>query len=80
MEIDYSKLNRTERVIKYLQENGSIEPIQAWKDLGIYRLSACILELRKSGCNIITKRKNSLNRFGESCKFACYVLKPNEVN
>ena len=57
METDYSKLTRTVRVNKYLQEHGSIEPIQAWKDLGIYRLSACILELRKSGYNIIKKEK-----------------------
>ena len=80
METDYSKLTRTERVNKYLQEHGSIEPIQAWKDLGIYRLSAGILELRKSGYNIITKRKDSLNRFGEACNFACYILEPNEVS
>ena len=74
------KTTQTERLINYLRDNKSIDPLESWKELGIYRLSACILELRKSGCNIITKRKNSLNRFGESCKFACYVLKPNEVN
>ena len=80
METDLSQLNKQERVFTYLKEHGSVEPIEAWRELGVYKLSAVILELRKAGHEIVTERRNSLNRFGELCNFAHYVLEDKDGN
>lgn len=70
--------NQKERLLDYLQKNGSINPLEAWKELGIYRLSATILELRKQGHIIETTRMDVKNRFNEKCHVAKYVYKGTE--
>ena len=34
------KQTQAERLLAYLQQHGSITPMQAWQELGIYRLAA----------------------------------------
>lgn len=63
------------RLYKYLSSKGKITPIEAWQELGIYRLSDTILKLRKEGFEIETKMTNSLNKFQEKVNFATYILK-----
>ena len=74
----YKEMTQDERVAHWLRTHGEIEPITAWSQLGIYRLSAVILRLRQEGMNIKTDKKDVLNRFGEACKFANYILKDAE--
>ena len=64
-----------ERVLDYLKDNGSVQPLQAWKDLGVYRLSSVIHRLRKKGWNIATERVGVLNQFDERCLVANYKFK-----
>lgn len=64
-----------ERVLKRLQQNGKINPLEALTDLGVYRLSDTIYKLRGLGYEIITKQTSSFNRFKEKVRFATYVLK-----
>ena len=65
--------NQNERLIDYLKEHGKINPLQAWQELGIYRLSARIACIKAMGSIITTHRVNQPNRFGELCHFAEYV-------
>jgi hypothetical protein len=65
-------MTQDERLLDYLKDNNEIDPLEAWKELGIYRLSACIFRLRKQGHNIISNRKKVHNRFGENCNVARY--------
>lgn len=44
------------KVLKFLQEYGSINPLEAWKFCGSYRLSAVIYNLKKEGYKFDTKR------------------------
>ena len=46
--------NKQERLMRYLQEFGSITSLEAISELGDTRLSATIFELRKKGINIIS--------------------------
>lgn len=69
-----NKLTQAERLLNYLQSNNHIEPLRAWTELGIYRLSARINELRHLGYDIETTRTSSVNKFGETCYYAEYVL------
>jgi hypothetical protein len=62
-------------LIEYLEENGSITPLEALSELGIYRLSGRIYDLRQMGYQIKTdmvpvkaKRRNKV------CQVASYSL------
>lgn len=68
------KNTQKDRLIKYLAENESINPLTAWVNLGIYRLSAVIFLLREDGFNIETDKIEVKNQFGESCRVANYKL------
>ena len=66
---------QNERLAEYLEQNESINPMQAWIELGIYRLSARCHDLRhKFGMNIKTSTVTVENQFGEDCHVAEYRL------
>lgn len=65
-------MTQPEMVKKYIEDFGSITPLQALADLGVYRLSACIFKLRKSGVAIITETEKSINRYGKPMKYGRY--------
>ena len=67
-------MTQKERLLDYLKAFQRINPLDAWKHLGIYRLSAVVYDLRKDGHKIETARKAVQNRFGEECVVAEYVL------
>lgn len=62
-----------QRLLKAL-EQGPVNPLQAWCDLGIYRLGARILDLRRVGHAISRATVAVKNQFGESCRVAEYRL------
>jgi hypothetical protein len=72
-------MSQIDRVLSHLKEKGKIQPLEAWRDLGIYRLSAVIYELRQEGHKIATKRVEVVNRFGESAFIAEYSLEIENV-
>ena len=74
--------NKTQEVLKYLQKNKSITSWNAIDAFGATRLSGIIYRLKKQGYNIITKREEVVDRYGNTCQFARYVYlgkeqKPN---
>jgi hypothetical protein len=64
---------QTERLAAWLRAHGSITPLEAWSELGIYRLAARINDLRKQNVPIDTETVTVRNRFGEPCTVARYV-------
>lgn len=62
------------RLLKHLKQHKSINPLEAWEKLGIYRLSAVIFKLREH-FEIKTEVQNSLNKFQEKVQFAKYIFK-----
>ena len=68
------KLRQWERVLKYLDDFGSITPLEALADLGIMRLGARIYDLRKKGYAIIRETEKSHNRYGQPVRYARYRL------
>ena len=53
---------------------GPVNPLKAWADLGIYRLSARVLDLRSKGIEIKTRPLQVTNQFGEPTRVAEYYL------
>ena len=68
--------NQETRLLHYLESNKKISPMEAWTELGIYRLSDVVFKLRNKNYEIETERKSVLNRFDEPCSFAEYTLLP----
>lgn len=68
------KNTQKHRLIKYLAKNESINPLKAWTELGIYRLSDAVYRLRNDGFNIETEKLTVKNKFGENCVVANYKL------
>ena len=62
--------NQEERLLDYLKVNEKISPMEAWTELGIYRLSDVVFKLRNKNFEIETERKSVMNRFDEPCNFA----------
>lgn len=70
---------QAQRVLDYIEQFGSITSLDAFKDLGITRLSAVVFDLRKEGYNVQSETIGAKNRFGEIAHFSKYFIpKENE--
>ena len=69
------KLTQKDKILRHLNEVGSINPLQALREYSIMRLATRVWELKDEGYNISTTMKSSTNRFGEKVRYAEYELK-----
>lgn len=67
-------MTQCDRVLKYMQDFGTITPLQALGDLGVMRLGARIWDLRRDGHRITRRMVSGKNRYGEIVSFAEYKL------
>jgi hypothetical protein len=67
-------MTQNERLLVHLNTGASITPMEAWRELGIYRLGARVFDLRKQGNKVEKKTAVVMNRFGEECHVAKYRL------
>lgn len=70
------KLTQCMKIVKYMNDFGSITPVQAMQDLGVMRLAARISDLEAEGWNIEHERESGKNRYGKKVSYARYRLKP----
>lgn len=68
-------MKQTERLLAHFERNGSITPMQALSELGIYRLGARVYDLREAGHDIATHRFEVADRHGSISRPAKYVYK-----
>ena len=58
-------------VLKYIDDFGSITPLEAMRDLGIYRLSARVWDIEHiDGIKLKHKTEASKNRYGKPIRYA----------
>lgn len=69
-----SKPTQNERILRYIDEFGSITQLEALKDLGVMRLASRISDLRKQGYPIESTVETVKNRYGEPCYIKRYSL------
>jgi len=67
------------RILRHLQDCGSITPLDALREYGVYRLSAIIHTLRNEGNNIGTEMVKFTNRYGKPNNYAKYTYSVAEV-
>ena len=70
-------MTQREQIIDYLNQFGSITPMEAFADLGITKLATRISEMRKDGKEFRIETVKSTNRFGKTIRYAKYSLKEN---
>lgn len=73
-------MTQCERVLRHLQDFGSITSAEAISEYGIYRLASRISDLKKRGVPIKTEMVSGKNRYGESTSFARYSLKKDVLH
>ena len=69
------RLTQHDRIIQYMKDFGSITTLDAFRDLGITKLTTRISEMRASGMEIIGKPETVKNRYGDKCHIHRYTLK-----
>lgn len=62
------------KILQYMVEHGSINNIEAWFDLGVYRLASRIHDLRSLGIPIHTERITITSEKGVTKHYASYSI------
>lgn len=68
------RLTQNDRIMRHLQEYGSITQAEAIQEYGIMRLASRISDLRKEGIKIKRHMETGRNRYGEKTAYARYEL------
>ena len=68
------KVSQKQRILKYMNDFGSITTYDAFKDIGCTKLTTRISELRKEGYLIIGTAETSTNRYGEKVTYNRYRM------
>ena len=67
-------------ILEHLRTHKWLTSKEAFEKYGITRLSACIFDLREKGYDIETVMVETTTRFGETSRYARYVLRGEPVN
>ena len=67
-------MTQCERILRHLQDYGSITSLEAMQEYGIMRLASRISDMKKSGVAIRTETVSGKNRYGEATSFSRYFL------
>jgi hypothetical protein len=67
-------MTQTERLLNHFKTHSTIDPLQALREYGIFRLASRIKDMKKLGYAFKTEKMAVLNQFGERCRVACYEI------
>lgn len=67
-------MTQCDRILRHLQDYGSITQAEAVTEYGCYRLGARIFDLKARGVAIKSETVSGKNRYGERTIFARYSL------
>lgn len=65
-------MTQREAIIDYIEDFGSITPMEAFADLGITKLATRISEMRKDGMTFNIEMVSTKNRYGKTVHYAKY--------
>lgn len=67
-------MNQRDRIYEYIEQNGSITPMDAFSMLGITKLASRVSEMRAAGADIIGEWESKKNRYGKTVRYMRYRL------
>ena len=65
-------MTQAERIMNYINDFGSISPMEAFRDLGITKLATRVSEMKRDGIKFEQKFEESKNRCGETVRYMRY--------
>lgn len=68
------KVTQRDRILRYIQDFGSITSWEAYKELGVTQVATRIYELKKRGYKFKKERIYTTNRYGETTHYDKYML------
>ena len=72
------KATQRQLILRYIEDNGSITPMEAIAEFGITKLATRISEMRKDGMEFDIEMIDSVNRYGKPVRYARYSF-PEEA-
>ena len=70
-------MTQCERIMRHLEDYGSITSLEAIKEYGIMRLALRITDLKRKGHRITSETVSGINRYGETTYYKKYRLENN---
>lgn len=70
-------MTQCEKILRHMEDYGSITQAEAVSFYGCYRLGARIADLKKLGVKIRSERVTVKNRYNEPVSFSRYSLEDN---
>lgn len=67
-------MTQSQRILRHLEDYGSITQMDAMADYGIMRLASRVNDLRREGHPIVTEVVTGKNRYGETTRWARYRM------
>ena len=67
-------MTQVEKVVKYMNDFGSISTMEAFTELGITRLASRIHDITRMGIEISKENVSGKNRYGETVHYTRYRL------
>ena len=71
-------MTQVEKIIDYIETEGSITPLDALREFGCMRLASRITDIKRMGYPIKREMETSKNRRGESVRYARYSFEVKE--
>lgn len=67
-------MTQCERILQYIEENGSITQLDALREFGCMRLASRMCDIKKMGYAVIKRTEKSKNRYGDTVTYARYFI------
>lgn len=68
------KQSQCEKIVDYMEREGSITPLTALREFGCMRLASRITDLKRKGYIITKEMETAENKAGEPVRYARYRL------
>lgn len=68
-------MTQCDKILRHLEDYGSITPVDALREYGCMRLGARIYDLKRAGHDITRTLEAGRNRYGEETRYARYTLR-----
>ena len=74
-----AKMTQCDRILRHLNDHGSITSLEAMSEYGIMRLASRINDLKGMGYPILSERATGKNRYDETTSYSIYRLADKEA-
>ena len=71
-------MTQTEKILRHIQEHGSITPLEALREYGVMRLASRMCDIKRAGYSVQKVTETAKNRNGEPVRFARYTINEKE--